>query len=208
MAHWLIFGGTFDPVHHGHLLTAQAAREQLGADEVLLVPAFVSPHKLDQQAATAADRLAMLRLATAGLPGFRIYTGELDRGGASYTADTLDLLHRDHPDTRLTLLIGADQLPKFHTWRRVRDILALAQIAVLGRPAASVSCAALQAALGPAEAQRLQDAVLPTPLLEISATDIRARVAAGQSIHFLVPPAVEAYIRGHGLYRTPTTSNP
>ena len=187
--------------------TARAAREELGADEVLLVPAFMSPHKLQQQTASGADRIAMLGLAVAGVAGFGIYTGEIDRGGASYTADTLETLRRGDPEVQLTLLIGADQLPKFHTWRRVRDILALAQIAVLGRPAASVALVELQAALGLEVAERLQRSLLETPLVDISSTGIRDRVAAGKSIHFLVPPAVEAYIHEHGLYRAPATLN-
>jgi len=200
MAHSLVFGGTFDPIHHGHLITAQAARQELAADEVILIPAFISPHKLDRHAASGADRLAMARLATQGVPGFRVYPGEVERGGPSFTIDTLETLVRADPQRTLTLLLGADQLPQFHHWHRIDDILALVQVAIMGRPNVPLSFQTLQETLGHPVATRLAGCILPTPLVEISATAIRARVAAGEPIHFLVPPTVEAYIREHGLY--------
>ncbi len=200
MAHSIIFGGTYDPIHNGHLLTAQAARELLRADEIILVPAQISPHKLGQTPTAAADRLAMVRLAIQGVEGFRVYAGELERGGTSFTIDTIEVLHQENPGHQFTLLIGADQLPKLHTWHRVADILAQVQVAVLGRPDAEISIPQLENALGMATAQRLAQAILRTPMIAISATDIRARVAAGQSIHNLVAPAVEGYIHAHHLY--------
>ncbi|MCL2646560.1 MAG: nicotinate (nicotinamide) nucleotide adenylyltransferase [Phycisphaerales bacterium] len=217
MSHTLLYGGTFDPIHHGHLIVCQRARELLVADEVLLIPASVSPHKMVghvKSATPAAHRLAMLRLAVENIPHFTVDPRELFRAGPSYTADTLDELRREHPNTRFTLLLGADQLPKFHTWVRVQDILAptpLRDIAILGRPfgdkdptiTLSSGLAAVREHLGPDVAARFEEAVLPTPLIEISATDVRNRVREHLPIHYLVPPAVEAYIRTHDLYPTP-----
>jgi nicotinate-nucleotide adenylyltransferase len=200
MTHSIIFGGTFDPIHHGHLITAQAAREVLGADEVILVPARISPHKLDQTAASSADRLAMVTLAIQGVLGFEICTSEIDREGASFTIDTVEILRQRHPGRRFTLLIGADQLPRLHTWRRVHELLAMVDVAILGRPNAAAF--SIESTLGPVIAERLQRSRLDTPLVEISSTDIRARMAAGQPIHFLVPPAVENFIRQNHLYCT------
>jgi nicotinate-nucleotide adenylyltransferase len=202
MAHSIIFGGTFDPIHHGHLITAQAAREQLAADEVILVPAYLSPHKLGQTPASGDDRIAMARLAVDGIPGFQVCTREIERGGTSYTIDTVEALQQQDPDRRFTLLIGADQLPKLHTWHRVQELLAMVGVAVLGRLTSTIIEHLLEENLGPATAERLKRSHLETPLIQISATEIRARVAAGQPVHFLVPPAVENFIRQHHLYRT------
>jgi len=204
MLHTLLYGGTFDPIHHGHLITCQRARELLNADQILLIPA-ISPHKTDLPVTAAEHRLAMLQLAIENVPHFVIDPRELSRTGPSYTADTLDELQRDHPTTRFTLLLGADQLPKFHTWTRIHDILTY-NIAILGRPSPSLplspspSLAAIRDHLGPAVADRLEKAILPTPLIEISATDIRRRVQQNLPIHYLVPAAVAAYIQTHHLY--------
>jgi len=201
MSHTLLYGGTFDPIHHGHLITCQRARELLAADEVLLIPAAVSPHKTQSPATSAEHRLAMLRLAVENTHHFAIDPRELSRSGPSYTADTLDELQREYPATRFTLLLGADQLSKFHAWFRIHDIL-LHDIAILGRPSGGNNpLAAIREHLGPAVAERLQKSILSTPLIEISATDIRCRVQQHLPIHYLVPPAVVAYIQTHHLYQ-------
>jgi nicotinate-nucleotide adenylyltransferase len=209
MAHLLLYGGTFDPVHHGHLIACRAAREYLGADQVLLIPAWVSPHKTCQgsrpDGASAAQRLEMLRLAIAGEPAFAVDDRELVRGAAgekaSYTLDTVESLARERPADRFTLLIGADQLPKLHTWHGAAQLFTIVDIGVLGRP----SDRSLQAALvtvrqhmGATLANRLT--LLPTPLIEISATQIRQRVRSAQSIAYLVPEKVAQYIQNDGLY--------
>ena len=151
----------------------------------------------------------MLELAIAGVGHFAIDTRELVRPGPSYTADTLEELERDYPGERLTLLIGTDQLPKFHTWRRVEELLAVGgrrDIAILPRFSEthtdlSVALGQVAVHLGQATADRLAKAVLATPLIEISATEIRDRARRGLPIDYLVPPAVAGYIREHGLYR-------
>ncbi len=200
--HTLLYGGTFDPIHHGHLILARAAREALQADAVLLIPARVSPLKTDP-GTSAADRLQMLRLATQGETHFQIDDRELRRTGKSYTFDTLRELQTQNPTARYTLLLGQDQLATFHSWHHVQQILAMAQVALLGRPGTSLDAglAAVEAKLGPPTAQRLRAALLPTPLIEISATAIRARVKQGLPISYLVPEPVAAYIAQHGLYR-------
>lgn len=205
MAHLLIYGGTFDPVHHGHLITCRAARELLAADRVLLVPAWVSPHKKEgPPTATSQQRLRMLELALEGGGGaadFAVDARELTRGAAgapSYTIDTVQELQRQQPADRFTLLVGADQLPKFHLWHRVEELLATLPIAVMTRGAGgSTGPQIVREKLGPL-ADRLTP--LPTPRIDISATDIRRRAHAGQPISFLVPAPVAAYIHEHQLY--------
>ena len=198
----LIFGGSFDPVHHGHLVTALRACEELGTRRVLFIPAAVSPHKMHRAGGSIAngeDRLAMLRLSTSPVAHFAVSDLELRRSPPSYTIDTVRALVAAEPAEEFTLLIGADQLPKLHTWREIDALLGLVNIAVLGRPGSALDLAggvggALQKFL-----PRMK--VLSTPLLEISATDVRARVAAGKLIDYLVPEAVAAYIREKCLYR-------
>ncbi len=197
----LLFGGTFDPVHHGHLITAQAARELLGAADVLFVPASRSPHKAQARPASGADRLEMLRLAIAGVPRFGVSHVEVERGGASYTIDTLHALKATYPGKNFTLLMGADQLPKLYTWRNVRQIVRLAELAILARRGGTEAVfSQLREQWTDAEIRRFRDALLETPGVDISATDIRRRVREGLSIDFLTPPKVVDYIKLHGLY--------
>jgi nicotinate-nucleotide adenylyltransferase len=191
MAHLLIYGGTFDPIHHGHLITCRRARELLGADAVVLIPARVSPHKLQAAPTTGAQRLAMIERAIAGEADFRVDGRELSRDGPSYTFDTLAALAAERPGDRLTLLIGADQLPKFSTWHRVEELLGLVGVAVLGRPGVVM----------PAGGGAGRFTPLQTPLIDISATAVRERVAAGLPITYLVPAGVAEYIAAEGLYR-------
>ncbi len=198
MAHILLYGGTFDPIHHGHLITCRSAREALGAEGVLLIPAWVSPHKQDEPpASTAEQRLRMLELALAGAEDFALDAREVSRGGPSYTIDTVRELQRDRPQDRFTVLIGADQLPKLHTWHRIEALLAQGPMAVLARGAEAGGLEAARQHLG-ALVERLQ--ILATPRVDISATAIRQRVARGLSISYLVPAAVAEFIAREGLY--------
>jgi nicotinate-nucleotide adenylyltransferase len=209
--HILVYGGTFDPIHNGHLITSRAAREALGADQVLFVPVWVSPFKKgDPPAAAPAQRLEMIRLAIEGESGFAVDECEYRRGAQgrpSYTMDTLEELRRERPQDRFTLLLGQDQLAKLHAWHRVGEILAAADVALMGRPAGAAQAAAegglraMEAKLGAEVAERLRAAMLATPLIEISATQVRGRVRDGLSISGLVPDAVGAYIARHNLYR-------
>jgi len=189
-----VFGGTFDPPHLGHLLLAEAARDRLALDRVLFVPASVPPHKRARAVTPAATRLVLLRAALAGT-GFSISTLELHRPGPSYTVDTLERLGRRHPRARLWLLVGADSLKDLPTWRDPERILALATLAVAARPETSDEPP-------PSLARFARKFVhLGNPPVAIASTDLRRRVARGQSIRFLVPAAVERRVRALGLYR-------
>jgi nicotinate-nucleotide adenylyltransferase len=188
-----LFGGSFDPVHHGHLIVARAALEQLALAEVRFIPAREQPFKQGRHRAAAADRAEMLRLAIADEPGFRIDPLELDRPGPSYTVDTLRQLTAREPSRTFILLLGADAAREFTGWREAPAIPALAEVVVLVR-------ANEETAGGPDGARRLV-----VPAVDVSATDVRRRVAAGLSIRYLVPDAVAGHIAARGLYRTEET---
>ncbi|MCY2929956.1 MAG: nicotinate-nucleotide adenylyltransferase [Planctomycetota bacterium] len=200
------FGGTFDPVHHGHLIVARAIAERGGFARVHLVPAFQPPHKTTARA-TAEQRLAMLTLAIADEPRLAVCSIELDRPGPSYTYETLEALRAQHgPDTPLHWVIGADMLEELHLWRRIDRVLELARLIVAVRPPWDQRLEGLleglSAKLGAQAAQRLREGVIRTPLLEIASRDIRERILRGRAIRYLVPAAVEGYIRANGLYVT------
>ncbi len=185
-----IFGGSFDPVHNGHLVVAGAAADQLGLDVVHLVPANVQPFKDDSHAATAQQRLAMLRAAIEHHPRLIADPREIARGGTSYTVDTVREIAAEFPKDRLCLLIGADAAREFPDWKDPGAIGRLAQLAVLTRPGMELPAVTLGATL------------VTVPAVDVSATMIRDRVLRGESIDGLVPPAVAAYIEAHRLYRT------
>jgi nicotinate-nucleotide adenylyltransferase len=185
-----VLGGTFDPVHNGHLALAAAAREELALDEVLFVPAGQPWRKAGREIASDEDRLAMLRLALAGEPAYRIATFELEREGPSYTADTLEALRAERPDDELFFLMGEDALADLPNWVRPDRIVGLATLAVARRSDGN----------GAADAERV--VWLKMPLVPVSATDIRERVRRGEPIEDMVPPAVADYIRERGLYNT------
>jgi len=208
-----VFGGTFDPIHIAHLRSAEEAREQLGLDRVLFVPAADPPHKT-RPVTAAAHRLAMVRLAIAGHPAFRVSTLEIDRGGRSYTVDTLRALRERSPaDTELTLLIGWDAFLEIGTWKQYRTLFELADVAVWTRPPHAVRA---PRALLPVAARRdfcygqdhqtlrhrtgNQIRFLTVTALDISASAIRLRLRRGQSIRYLVPLGVERYLSRHRLY--------
>ncbi len=184
-----ILGGSFDPVHHGHLILARAAREELALDRVLLVPASLSPHKPGSTPASADDRMEMLRLAIGDEPGLECSGLELLRPAPSYTVDTLRELAASHPGAELVLLIGEDNVEKFHTWQEAETLPQLAHIVVLERAAGA-----------PHHAWPVVRRIV-----DISSTDIRRRAAQGQSIRYLTPEAVCDYIRRKGLYCTSDT---
>jgi nicotinate-nucleotide adenylyltransferase len=195
-----ILGGTFDPVHVGHLLAAHAVREAHGLDRILLVPAATSPHKRGAVTAPAADRVAMLRLCATEDPWLEVCTAEVDRGGLSYAVETVRSLRAAHPDWRLHLVIGTDCLKDLHLWREVGELLALCTVVPVLRPGSGNLPRASQIALPAPWPRRLLRRAMAGRLCEISSSEIRRRVAARLPIRYLVPPAVEDYIREHGLY--------
>jgi len=191
-----VLGGTFDPVHRGHLALARAARVELTLDEVLFVPAGQPWRKAGRIVAPADDRLAMLRLALEGEPAFRVERLEMDRPGPSYTAETLEGLRAARPDDELSCILGEDALADLPHWVRPERILELATLAVGRRE--GVPRAAGERLAGLSE----RVVWLKMPLVPVSATEIRERVRRGEPIGEMVPPAVAAYIRERGLYKT------
>jgi nicotinate-nucleotide adenylyltransferase len=189
-----IFGGTFDPVHLGHLVMAEQCREQAGLDQVWFVPAARPPHKPEGELTAFARRVEMLQLALAGQPAFRVEELEKDRPGPSYTADTLESLHRRHPDSDLHFIIGSDSLADLPHWREPARIVAQAALLVVARPGFRIPpIEEVRQALG------LQ--VIESPLVDIASSDLRRRAAEGKSLRYQVPRAVECYIEQHQLYR-------
>jgi nicotinate-nucleotide adenylyltransferase len=180
-----IFGGTFDPIHHGHLLLARDALDQLGLDSLLFIPAARSPHKAGREPAAADVRVEMIRAAIEGEPRFCLDELELARPAPSYSVETIEALKRREPDSEFVYLIGEDNVAQLPGWHRFAELEKMVQFVVLDRSGLKSEH--------------------PYPVIQrhidISATDIRNRVARGQSIRYLVPPAVEQIIRERQLYR-------
>ena len=183
-----VFGGSFDPVHHGHLIAADRAAEALGLSTVRFVPCARQPLKAVGPVAGAEARCAMLRLAIAGHPRFLLEMCELERPAPSYTVDTLRDLKRRQPEERLVLILGADAAAELPRWRAADEIARLADIAVLTRPGA------------PEVSSAFVKQLVATPAIEISASDIRSRCLTGKSIRYVVPEAVADYIARNHLY--------
>lgn len=194
-----IFGGTFDPVHLGHLIVAQEVCFRARLDRLLFVPAGQPPHKPGRVVAPAVHRLAMLEAALAGNPTFAIARLEVERTGPSYSVDTVRALRAElGAAAELLFVLGSDQLAELPTWHKPGELLALCRVVAVPRPGATCDLAALAAAL-PGLRERLT--WVPIPQIGISASEIRRRVAAGEPIRYLVPEAVAGYIAAHGLYR-------
>jgi nicotinate-nucleotide adenylyltransferase len=179
-----ILGGTFDPAHNAHLAIAGAAVRALGLQQLLWVPTGAPPYR-PAPVAGAAHRLAMLKLAIAGEPRYAVDDRELAPDASGYTFDTLSSLHKDRPGASFVLLMGADQYAKRETWHRWTDIETLCDIAVVARPGWSIDAKAR---------------MIDMPPLPISASDIRARIARGEDVSAMLPPAVLGYIKQKGLY--------
>jgi len=198
-----VFGGTFDPIHLGHLILAEHCREACRLDRVLFIPAGQPPHKSDRQITPGKQRLDMVELAIAGHPAFAASSIELDREGPSYSAETLGSLARENPSDDLFFLIGSDSLADLPLWYQPARIAELATIVVTARPGVEQpDVASLRGILGRDAIAQIEQHIVQIPLIQISSSIIRSRVAAGQSIRFLVPRAVECYIETHRLYRT------
>jgi nicotinate-nucleotide adenylyltransferase len=186
-----VFGGSFDPVHLGHLILAEQCREQAQLDRVLFVPAPRPPHKLQGASVSFDDRVAMLRLATKQQPAFVVDTLEAERSGPSYTVDTLrELQHRD-PGHAWFLIVGSDSVRDLGTWREPEEIANLANLLVVRRPGTEV-------VVPPGY---FHSQVIDAPLIEIASTDIRERVAAGRTVRYLVAAEVAEYMHSRGLYQ-------
>lgn len=195
-----IFGGTFDPPHVGHLLAASDAFEALALDRLLFVPANVQPLKAGATSTPPALRLRMVELLVGDDPRFGVDPVEVERRGISFTVDTLRQLGSAHPGAALHFIVGMDVLESFDRWREPEEVLRLSQLVLVHRPgSAAAASAALQRIIARGHAQLPR--VLETRAIDVSATEIRARVARGLSIHGFVPDAVAAMIASAGLYR-------
>jgi nicotinate-nucleotide adenylyltransferase len=208
-----IFGGTFNPIHLAHLRSAEEVREALHLDRVLFVPSATPPHKQRAGLAAAAHRLAMVKLAIAGHPAFRVSTIEIDRGGPSYSIDTVRALRLRMPRARFTLILGLDAFRDIGTWKQYADLFTLCDFVVTSRPPCTAEPlrralpVAVRADFCYQSKTRTLEHRTGTRItfvrltdLAISASEIRARVLRGASIRFLVPYPVERYIARHHLY--------
>lgn len=196
-----VFGGTFDPVHCGHLIMAEQCREQARLDQVRFIPAARPPHKAERVLTPFHHRVEMLYLAVAGHPAFCVDELEKDRPGPSYTVQTLEEIHAREPGAELFLVIGADCLPDLPGWYEPRRILELAHLLVVPRPGwAMQTVDELRQAVQVPAAQRVGYQIISMPQVEIASRDVRQRVAEGRSVRFLVPRAVECYMDTHRLY--------
>jgi nicotinate-nucleotide adenylyltransferase len=180
-----IYGGTFNPVHHGHLILARQALEEFKLDRLVFVPAAESPFKIQNHSAPAGDRLAMLRLATAGEDRFSVDALEIERGGISYSIDTVKMFRNRDPGAELFFLVGEDNADRLTEWHRFEELKKLVYFAVLSR------------------SEDFQSPEYPVVQrrIEISSTEIRNRVANQESITYLVPESVKHYIEQHQLYQ-------
>ncbi len=196
-----LFGGSFDPVHYGHLLLAECCRQECRLDEVHILPAALPPHKQERDLTAAEHRVAMLQLAIAGHAAFSVSRFEIDRGGVSYTVDSLRHYHSEHPAGEFFLLLGADMLLDLPHWHEAPQVCQLAIPVVAGRPGFDIpdfSCLGQIASLEQIEVFKQHQVDMPP--VGISSSEIRRRVAGGLSIRYWTPRAVEKYIEEHGLY--------
>jgi nicotinate-nucleotide adenylyltransferase len=188
-----VFGGAFNPPHLGHLIVAESAKEALSLDTVLFIPCASPPHKSSRSLADAECRLEMVKLAISGNSSFQASDIEIQRGGRSYTIDTLRALTAMYPRAQLYLLIGIDNLLELHTWKEPDEIFGLAEVVSVNRPG-----------FEPADVRKdylRRVTSLRYPNIDISSSEIRRKAKMGKSIKYLVPSAVESYILKHGAYR-------
>lgn len=217
-----LYGGSFNPVHHGHLIIARSIAEALGIDEVILLPSRVPPHKMAQVEVAQVEvaqgnvaqgkaaqglaktehRMEMVRLAVAGDPLFSVSDHDATCAGPSYTVNTIEYFRKQlSQDAEIVWIIGADSLLELHTWYEVATLVARCRIVTAHRSGSPLgSLDALAQMIGPEKTRRLLDDVIDTPHIDISSTQIRNRVKENRSIRYLVPQNVEEYIRQHGLY--------
>lgn len=197
-----LFGGSFNPVHHAHLIVARAVAEALAVSRMVLIPAANPPHKIGEPMADARHRHEMVRLAVQGEAGLEVSDVELRREGPSYTIVTVQHFREQiGMDEPLYWIIGADSLPELHTWYHIRELCELCTIVTAARPGfESPDLTALERVLSREQVDRLCRGVLTTPRIDISATDIRRRISRGDSVRYLLPEIVCQYIQSHRLY--------
>ena len=186
-----VYGGTFDPIHNGHLITAIAVKEIRNLDKIIFIPSYIAPHKIGKERSSSVHRIEMLKKAIEGIPFFDYSTFEIDKKGVSYTIDTLKHLKKEFD--RIELIIGYDNLLEFKTWKDPDDIFELVKVVALSRNVTSE----------PVEKDRyfFRAEIINTPIIDINATEIRKRVRKNKPVNFLVPEAVMEYIYRLNLYK-------
>jgi len=196
-----LMGGTFDPVHHGHLVTAEEARFQFGMDKVVFIPAGIPPHKTRKNISHASHRLEMTRLAVGSNPHFTVLDVEINRHGPSYAIDTVDLIREEYDGWEIYFITGADAVLEILTWKKVEELLQKCCFVAATRPGFRLeSLGEKLVHLHPTCSSRIK--TLEVPALAISSTDIRHRVQEGRPIKYLLPEAVEEYLYRHRLYKS------
>lgn len=194
-----ILGGTFDPIHVGHLAVAEQVRQELNLDGVIFMPAGTPVFKKGQKVTSSADRLEMVRMAVADNPYFDVSSLEIDRGGDTFTVDTLETLREHYPDNvELYFITGADSALTLHKWRRASDMASLATFVGVTRPG---YCLDEEAKQQVKEACGIDVLFLPLPGLNVSSSMLREKMTANQSVRYLIPDVVTSYVELHGLYR-------
>lgn len=197
-----IFGGSFDPIHFGHLILAEQCREQAQLDQVWFVPCSLGPHKQDGTYSTDRQRVEMIELAISGHDPFVLSRIELERGGTSYTVETLEQIRATNPEDELFLLMGDDSLDQFSTWRQPDTICELATPLVVNRPGSGeVDLSLLQPYVDESRFQSFLKHTISSPRIEVSSSKLREFVSAGTSIRYLTPRAVEKYIETQKIYQ-------
>ncbi len=197
-----IFGGSFDPIHIGHLWIAEAALETLGLETIHWIPAATSPLKPRGPVACSEDRVEMIRLALAGSEQHRIDDREIRRGELSYTVDTVDEIRQENPDAEVMLIIGSDSLATIRKWHQFERLLQIAVPAVVqrgGEP--EIDFSVLDDLVDQERMELIQQQVIKMPVIEISSSELRSRIARNRSIRYRTPRSVEAMIAAKGLYR-------
>ncbi len=203
-----IFGGTFNPIHYGHLILAESCREELVLDRVWFLPAAVPPHKQNNELPPAEQRAEMIELAIAGHPSFEVCRYEIERGGVSFTVDTLRRCRAEHPDAEIFFLMGADSLADLPNWKNPETICQLATPVVVRRAtgagadpsATKLDYSVLGGLATPERLMAIAGWQVEMPRIDLSGSDLRRRVSEGHSIRYRTPRAVEKYIESQGLY--------
>jgi len=200
MARVGIFGGTFDPIHLGHLILAQRCLESAKLESVIFLPTYQSPLKENRPQCSDSQRIEMLKLAIDGNPKFEVSRFEIEQSERSFTIDTLRHLSRERSDDRLFFIMGSDSLANFHRWKQPREICELADLLIVERPEVNVDFERLTQVVGADLVDKIQSNIVQSPLIEISSTEIRQRSSQRQSIRYLLPRAIEKYIENAKIY--------
>lgn len=188
-----IYGGTFNPPHIGHLITAECVRESIGLDEILFIPSYISPHKQEGEEFSVSDRFEMMQRAVDGNVNFKISDFEIGKGETSYSVTTVEHFKKEFSNAEIYLIIGMDNYLTFHLWKEPERILELATLAVMNRPNYPRK---VNEVIG-----TKKTVFVDVPDIDISSSDIRSRIKSGKSIRYLVPLEVEHYIHKHNLYK-------